>query len=292
MSISNYSYICKIFMQIIKFNRELKERLDALRQKGSVGFVPTMGALHDGHRSLLKKCKSENRIAICSIFVNPTQFNDKNDLKNYPRNLEKDLQIIADEGFDFTFCPDEKEMYPTPDMRQFEFGNLDKIMEGKHRPGHFNGVAQIVTKLFDTVRPDNAYFGEKDFQQLAIIKYLVRTFKLPINIVSCPTIREKDGLALSSRNLLLGSEERKNATLIWQTLFKAKSLQNELNVSDLKKWVIEQVNSCPYFKVEYFEIVDDLELHPILNWDEKNNKVGCIAVRADTVRLIDNIRFN
>lgn len=279
-------------MKTIIFKKELKEELDAIRQTGgTVGFVPTMGALHNGHRSLLKKCKIENRISICSIFVNPTQFNDKNDLINYPRSLERDLQIVKEEGFDFAFCPDEKEMYPVSDTRKFEFGKLDQVMEGKHRPGHFNGVAQIVTKLFDAVCPDNAYFGEKDFQQMVIIKYLVRTLKLPVNVVACPTIREKDGLAMSSRNMLLNPEERKNAPIISQTLFKAVNLQNNYSVSELKEWVTEQINSSLLFTVEYFEIVDDLELQSIENWNEKRNKVGCIAARNNKVRLIDNIRF-
>jgi pantoate--beta-alanine ligase len=279
-------------MKIVKFIKELEDNLKVFHQKGnSLGLVPTMGALHDGHRYLLKRCKIENNVSICSIFVNPTQFNDKGDLKNYPRTVESDLKIIEAEKFDFAFVPDEKEMYPEPDKRVFEFGPLGEVMEGKHRPGHFNGVAQIVTKLFDIVEPNKAYFGEKDFQQLAIIKFLVRSMNLSVNIISCPTVREPDGLARSSRNLLLTAEERKNAPLIFQTLSKALEMQKKLNINQLINWVIEQINMSPYLKVEYFEIVNDMDLQPVKDWNEKSNKVGCIAVKTGKVRLIDNIRF-
>ena len=280
-------------MQIIQYKKELKDKLEPFRKKGiSLGFVPTMGALHAGHCSLLKKCKNDNNISICSIFVNPSQFNDKNDLKNYPRTLDKDLQIIEAEKIDFLFCPGEREMYPETDTRIFEFGKLSEVMEGKYRPGHFNGVAQIVTKLFDLVEPNNAYFGEKDFQQLVIIKFLVGTLNIPVKIISCPTLREADGLAMSSRNLLLAPEERKNAPLIYQTLKKAVEIQKKFSITKLINWVVEQINSNPLLKVEYFEIIDDLELQPVKNWNDKSNKVGCIAVKTSTVRLIDNIRFN
>jgi len=279
-------------MEVFQFKKELKNNITNLRRKGDIiGFVPTMGALHEGHRSLLRKCKNDNNISICSIFVNPNQFNNKNDLKNYPRNLEKDLHIIEAEKFDFVFCPSEMEMYPEPDKRVFDFGKLGEVMEGKHRPGHFNGVAQIVTKLFNDIKPGNAYFGEKDFQQLAIVKFLVRTLNLPVNIISCPIVREADGLAMSSRNLLLKPEERMNAPLISRTLFKAVEMQHEISVPLLIDWVIEQINLSPYLKVEYFEIVNDLNLQPINDWNEKCNKVGCIAVKTSTVRLIDNVRF-
>ncbi len=280
-------------MQVIQYKKELIDKLESFRKKGiSIGFVPTMGALHAGHCSLLRKCKNENNISICSIFVNPSQFNDKNDLKNYPRNLDKDLQIIEAEKIDFVFCPDVKEMYPETDTRIFKFGKLGEVMEGVHRPGHFNGVAQIVTKLFDVVEPTNAYFGEKDFQQLAIIKFLVRILNIPVKIISCPTLREPDGLAMSSRNLLLAPEERKNAPLIYQTLRKAVEMQKKIGITQLINWVVEKINSNPFLKVEYFEIVDDLELQPVKNWNDKSNKVGCIAVKTRTVRLIDNVRFN
>jgi pantoate--beta-alanine ligase len=280
-------------MKEVKSKDELLKLLEGAKKSGKkVGFVPTMGALHKGHLSLMKICRQQNDVAVASIFVNPTQFNDKNDLKNYPRMPEVDMKMLESEGCDIVFSPEVEEMYPEPDTRVFEFGNLGNVMEGSHRPGHFNGVAQIVSKLFDCVMPDNAYFGEKDFQQLAIIKQLVRKNNLSINIVACPIIREADGLAMSSRNLLLGKNERENAPLIYKTLSKAVSLKNEYSVTDLKKWVLEQVNTCPYLAVEYFEIVDDSELMPVSSWNDKSNKVGCIAVKAGNIRLIDNIRFN
>ena len=280
-------------MQVISLKSELSDLLDGLRKSGKkIGFVPTMGALHQGHLSLMKICRKNNDVAVASIFVNPTQFNDKNDLKNYPRMPDVDLKLLKSAGCDIVFSPEVEEMYPEPDTRVFEFGNLGEVMEGSHRPGHFNGVAQIVSKLFDCVMPDNAYFGEKDFQQLAIIKQLVRNNNLPINIVSCPIIRENDGLAMSSRNLLLGKNERLNAPLIHQVLTKAVSLKNKYSVAELNKWVIDQINANEFLNVEYFEIVDDVELMHINDWNEKSNKVGCIAVKAGNIRLIDNIRFN
>lgn len=280
-------------MRVIRHKKELHELLGLLRSKGDkIGFVPTMGTFHEGHLSLLRCCRKENNISVVSIFVNPTQFNDKNDFKNYPRDLNKDLQVIEPENPDFVFCPETDEMYPEPDKRVFDFGKLGNVMEGEFRPGHFNGVAQIVTKLFDIVMPNNAYFGEKDFQQLAIITFMVRSLNLPINIVSCPIIRETDGLAMSSRNQLLNPEERKSAALIFQTLSKAVNLQKQHKINELINWVFEQIDSNPLLKVEYFKIVDSIELQPVNNWEAQCNKVGCIAVKAGKIRLIDNIRFN
>jgi len=183
------------------------------------------------------------------------------------------------------------EIYPEPDTRIFEFGLLDKVMEGKKRPGHFNGVAQVVSKLFDIVSPNNAYFGQKDFQQVAVIKQMTKDLKLSVNIVPCPIIREKDGLAMSSRNVLLSEDQRKNACKISETLFKARNLAAELSVSQLKEWVIEEINKNIYLSVEYFEIVDDTSLEVIKDWNEKNNKIGCITVQVGKIRLIDNITF-
>lgn len=279
-------------MRIIKTKSELKEVVDNYRLTGkNVGFVPTMGALHQGHLSLMKQCRSNNDVAVASIFVNPTQFNDKNDLKNYPRTLDKDLGMLESEGCDIVFAPEVEEMYPEPDTRVFDFGKLDKVMEGAHRQGHFNGVAQIVSKLFYAVNPDNAYFGEKDFQQLCIIQQLVRDLKLQVNIVACPILREKDGLAMSSRNQLLGKNERLAAPLISQTLFKAVKMKGEMDVESLKCWVTNKINENQFLKTEYFEIVESIELQPIKSWVENNNIVGCIAVKAGNIRLIDNIRF-
>jgi pantoate--beta-alanine ligase len=279
-------------MEVIQYKKELAEIIGNFRLQGkSIGLVPTMGALHDGHLSLIKQSKKSSDFTVVSIFVNPTQFNDKNDLKNYPKNLDKDLKKLNSERCDLIFWPDENEMYPEPDTRVFDFGGLDNIMEGKQRPGHFNGVAQIVTKLFDTIKPDSAYFGEKDFQQLAIIKHLVSSLKLSIKIVPCPIIREVDGLAMSSRNLLLGINERNAAPLIFKTLNSALELRLKQQVNELINWVLNKINSNPYLKVEYFDIVDDVKLLPINSWQSENGIVGCIAVKAGNIRLIDNIRF-
>jgi len=279
-------------MEVIHYKKEIFTALNILHKQGKrIGFVPTMGALHEGHLSLIRRCRKENDISAASIFVNPTQFNDKNDLKKYPRRLDQDMKMLQNEKCDFLFCPDEKEMYPEPDNRIFNFGDIENTMEGIHRPGHFNGVAQIVSKLFDAILPDNAYFGEKDFQQLVIMRQLVNILKLPVKIVPCPIVREPDGLAMSSRNLLLGVEERINAPIIYQTLNKTKELKASMSVAELKKWVIQQINKNPYLKVDYFEIVDDFYLKPVINWNDKNNKIGCIAVKAGNIRLIDNIRL-
>jgi pantoate--beta-alanine ligase len=251
-----------------------------------------MGALHAGHISLVQTSKRQNDITVVSIFVNPTQFNNKEDLVRYPRTLDADLPLLEKEGCDFVFLPGEKEMYPEPDLRVFSFGNLDKVMEGKFRPGHFNGVAQIVTKLFDIVTPDRAYFGQKDFQQLAIIRKLTTDCRYPVEIVACPIVRESDGLAMSSRNMLLSPEERQHAALIFRTLLKAQKTGTSVSPGRLKKAVTDTINKDPFLNVEYFEIVDDKNLQPVKSWDNPGMKVGCIAVHAGKVRLIDNITFN
>ena len=279
-------------MKLVRTVKELKENLQPLQARGTVGFVPTMGALHEGHISLVENAANECDAVVISIFVNPTQFNNPEDLERYPRNLETDLNLLANVGCDLVFAPSVDEMYPVPDSRKFQFGDLETVMEGKHRPGHFNGVAQVVSKLFDMVKPDRAYFGLKDFQQLAIIKSMVKQLNMPVEIVPCPTVREKNGLAMSSRNELLSAEERKNASIISETIFMAKELVGQKPVNELKEWVIEKINHNPFLKVEYFEIVDDTTLQPIKNWEEENTKVGCIAVYCGKVRLIDNIVLN
>ncbi len=279
-------------MQIIQTIVQLKSVLYNLKNANkTVGFVPTMGALHDGHLSLVSFAKNNNDITIVSIFVNPTQFNNQEDFQNYPQTLKSDLDKLSLHSVDIVFTPTEKEMYPEPDTRVFDFGTLDKIMEGKHRPGHFNGVAQIVSKLLAIVEPDKAYFGEKDFQQLTIIKQLVRQLNLPVQIVSCPIVRESDGLAMSSRNMRLSPSQRKNAALISQTLFNSQKLAKSYDVEKIKNWVTDNVNKNPDLNVEYFEIVDDKELIPISSWDETKNRIGCIAVNVGKIRLIDNIRY-
>ncbi len=259
---------------------------------GSVGFVPTMGALHRGHISLVEKAKKENQTVVVSIFVNPTQFNDPNDLKRYPRNLEADIKLLESTGYDIVFAPEAEEIYPEPDSRIFDFGHLEKVMEGKHRPGHFNGVAQVVSKLFEIVKPGKAYFGLKDFQQLAVINKMVKMLEMPVEIVPCPIIREESGLAMSSRNELLLKEERENAALIFRTLSEAQNLTGQFSVRELENWVKETINKNPFLNVEYFEIVDFENLQPINSWNDKGKKAGCIAVFCGKVRLIDNIVLN
>jgi pantoate--beta-alanine ligase len=278
-------------MEIFNTKKNLRNLLDRQPNHYRIGFVPTMGALHEGHLSLVRCCRAENDIVVVSIFVNPTQFNDKEDLANYPRTLDRDLELLRQENTDVVFCPTVEEMYPEPDTRTFDLGGLDATMEGAFRPGHFNGVVQIVTKLFDVVRPHRAYFGEKDFQQLTIIRYIVNQLHIPVQVVSCPIVREPDGLAMSSRNMLLGPNERQAAPIISQVLFKAKNLKHTLSVDELKKWVVAQIDANPYLKTEYFEIVDDVKLQPVSSWEDPVSKVGCIAVRAGKIRLIDNIRF-
>ena len=274
--------------------KSLQAKISSLKKQGkTIGFVPTMGALHKGHISLIDYSTKDNDITVASIFVNPTQFNNPEDLKKYPRTIEKDIEKLEWAKTNILFAPTEQEMYPEKDTRKFDFGNLETVMEGKHRPGHFNGVAQIVSKLFEAVKPNKAYFGQKDFQQYVVIKQLAKKHQqhLNIEIISCPIIREPDGLAMSSRNVRLNPEQRKNATLISQSLFQAKQIRNEKEISELKKCIAKQINENEHLKVEYFDIVDAQNLETIKNWDETNTKVGCIAVFCGDIRLIDNITF-
>jgi len=272
----------------------MREAVALLRSQGkTIGFVPTMGALHEGHLSLVKKCIADNDICIVSIFVNPTQFNNKEDLIKYPRNLEADSRFLETVGVDIVFAPSEEEIYPEPDTRQFDFGQIDKVMEGAHRPGHFNGVAQVVSRLFDIVKPDRAYFGEKDFQQLAIIRAMVKQLDLPVQIVSMPIVREASGLAMSSRNERLTAEQRKAAANISRVLFDSrKNMYLTQNVPQAIENVVTELDSFNDLKVEYFEIVDGGTLQPIPEWDESDYVVGCIAVFCGDVRLIDNIVYH
>ncbi len=281
-------------MEIYKTRKDVNRRINELKAQGkTIGFVPTMGALHEGHLSLIRCSKKDNDITAVSIFVNPTQFNDPKDLERYPRMLDKDIEKLEAENVDILFAPDEKEMYPEPDTRKFDFGHLDKILEGKYRPGHFNGVAQIVSKLFETIPAHRAYFGKKDYQQYLIIKALVAKYMpdLDIEIIPCPIIREKDGLAMSSRNLLLTPEQRKSAKLISQILFRAKDLVNVFSVPELKQFVIDTINQDPNLKVEYFEIADADTLMPIEDWSETHKPIALIAVYDGEIRLIDNIEL-
>lgn len=280
-------------MKVYSDRLSMRQDLEEIRARGEkIGFVPTMGALHDGHLSLVEQARQQCEVVIASIFVNPTQFNDPNDLANYPRTLEADLKMLETQGCDIVFVPTVETMYPEPDNRIFAFGELETVMEGKFRPGHFNGVAQVVSKLFDLVNPDKAFFGQKDFQQLAIIKAMVKQLNLPLEIVPCAIVREPDGLAMSSRNKLLLPEYRKCAPQIYRILNEAKNLAKSHSVAEVKNFVCQEIEQTNLLKLEYFELVDELSLKAIKSWDESGIKVGCIAVFAGKVRLIDNLIFN
>jgi pantoate--beta-alanine ligase len=282
-------------MRVIKTIKDLQQQLEK-SNLSPVGFVPTMGALHAGHLSLAENAVKYCPVVVVSIFVNPTQFNDKNDLRNYPRTPEKDFDLLSGvlRENDLVFTPDVKEIYPEKDKREFHFGNLDNVMEALHRPGHFNGVAQVVSRLFEIVKPDFAFFGIKDFQQLAVIKALVRQTGDKVKIVANPIIREKDGLAMSSRNQLLDPETRKQAPAIFKTISKAAEMTGRYEIDAIKTFVRDTINKIPGFEVEYFEIVDDTELIPVESvskMDKNKHYYGCIALRAGKVRLIDNIEI-
>ncbi len=281
-------------MEVFYKATPLAARIAALRKEGkSIGFVPTMGALHEGHVSLVRFSRQQNDVTVVSIFVNPTQFNDKSDLERYPRMPEKDGALLEHAGCDLLFMPDVDEVYPEPDTRVFDFGGLDQVMEGKHRPGHFNGVAQVVTRLFDMVKPHRAYFGLKDFQQLAIIRKVMADLQYPVEIISCPIVRECDGLAMSSRNMLLSTEERKRALVLSQSLFQGRErMKQGLSVVAVKKFVEDQVYAAEGVDLEYFEIIDGTTLMPARNWDAGRDVIGCIAARVGKIRLIDNINFS
>ena len=284
-------------MQIITTKLELSNQMAAcIRQGKSIGFVPTMGALHAGHASLVKQACAENAVCVVSVFVNPTQFNNKEDLLKYPRNINKDAELLADLGVDFVFAPTPEEMYTQEEMQQefsFDFAGLDQVMEGKMRPGHFNGVVQVVSRLFDLVQPTRAYFGEKDFQQLAIIHHMVERSSLSerytgLKIVDCPIVREASGLAMSSRNERLSGEEKQTAVTISQTLFASLQWAKSASVKEVQQRVIDTINAVDGLEVEYYEIVDKNTLQPTDVWD---NAVGCVTVYCGPVRLIDNIRY-
>ncbi len=280
-------------MKVYSDRLSMHQDLEEIRARGEkIGFVPTMGALHDGHLSLVEQARQQCEVVIASIFVNPTQFNDPNDLANYPRTLEADLKMLESQGCDIVFVPTVETMYPEPDNRIFAFGELETVMEGQFRPGHFNGVAQVVSKLFDLVNPDKAFFGQKDFQQLAIIKAMVKQLNLPVEIVPCAIVREPDGLAMSSRNKLLLPEYRKCAPQIYRILSEAKNLAKSHSVAEVKNFVCQEIEQTNLLKLEYFELVEELSLKAIQSWDESGIKVGCIAVFAGKVRLIDNLIFN
>lgn len=269
---------------------ELREALLPLRDK-TIGFVPTMGALHQGHISLVELARKECDTVVVSVFVNPTQFNDKNDLKHYPRTPEADAALLEAAGVDFVLFPSVEEIYPEPDTRVFDFGQIDKVMEGATRPGHFNGVAQVVSRLFNIVEPTKAYFGEKDFQQIAVVRAMVAQLGLDVEIVDCPIIRDTDGLARSSRNTLLTAEHRAAAPHIYEVLSAAVAKVGELTPTELKAWVTAEVDKNPLLKVIYFEAVNALTMQSVDSWNECERIQGCIAVQAGDIRLIDNIKL-
>ena len=283
----------KVFEKAYLLNKEIEH----LKSKGfKIGFIPTMGALHKGHLSLIDAARKKNDIVVASIFVNPTQFNNPDDLKNYPRDLDTDLKLLEENHCDLVFTPTVNEIYPDENAKKtnYDFGKIVKIMEGKFRPGHFNGVANVVSRLFKIVQPHNAYFGQKDFQQYILIKTLANKYlsELEINVVRCPIIREPDGLAMSSRNVLLNPEQRKSSALISKTLFWAKDHYKNYDVDDLKQEIIKKINADKNLDVEYIEFVTDPELDEVKQWNDAKETVACIAVQVGKVRLIDNVYFN
>ena len=277
-------------METITNSEELRRALGS-RDRSGIGFVPTMGALHAGHRSLVERARRECATVVVSVFVNPTQFNDKTDLKNYPRTPEADLRLLEEVGADYVFMPSVEEVYPEPDTRTFDFGMIDNVMEGATRPGHFNGVAQVVSRLFDLVKPAKAYFGEKDFQQIAVIREMVRQLRIPVEIIPCPIVRGEDGLALSSRNTLLDTDHRTAAPYIYKVLKAAVEKSHQTTPDQLAAWVTAQVESNPLLKVIYFQVVDAATMQQVRTWEESPVIQGCIAVQAGDIRLIDNIKL-
>lgn len=280
----------KVFSKIVDLQNQLFED----RKNGKeIGLVPTMGALHEGHASLVRRSVKENGITVVSVFVNPTQFNDKNDLKNYPRTLDADSQLLDACGADYVLAPSVEEMYPTPDTRQFEFPPVSTVMEGAHRPGHFNGVCQVVSRLFYIVKPNRAYFGEKDWQQIAVVKAMVKQLGLKVQIVECDIVRDADGLARSSRNTLLAKDERAIAPAIYKTLKESISYAKTHTVGETHDFVVNTINAVDGLEVEYFSIVDGNTLQDIAAWDDTPYVVGCITVYCGKtpIRLIDHIKY-
>ena len=279
-----------VFHKIVDLQNEL---FKARKQGKKIGLVPTLGALHEGHASLVKRSVEENDVTVVSVFVNPTQFNDKNDLKSYPRDLEADCRLLESCRADYVFAPEVEEMYPVPDTRAFEFPPVSTVMEGAHRPGHFNGVCQVVSRLFYIVRPHRAYFGEKDWQQIAVVKAMVNYLGLAVAIVECPIVRDTDGLARSSRNALLTPGERAIAPRIYEALSQSVTYAKSHTVAETHDWVVSRINAVDGLDVEYFSIVDGDTLLDVSSWDA-SSVVGCITVYCGSrpVRLIDHIRYN
>lgn len=279
-----------VFKKIV----DLQDALARAREKHqSIGFVPTMGALHAGHASLVQRAVGDNDISVVSIFLNPTQFNDKSDLEHYPQTFEADCKLLESVGATYVFAPSVEEMYPTADTRVFDFPPVTTVMEGEKRPGHFNGVCQVVSRLFDIVQPDRAYFGEKDWQQIAVVKRLVQFMGSNIDIIECPIVRETSGLAMSSRNERLTADERKLAANIYKTLKESLEMAKTHALEDTRQWVIKEINMHEGLDVEYFAIVDGQTLTDIGNWEDSDEVVGCITVYCGKtpIRLIDHIKY-
>lgn len=279
-------------MKVIRTVRELRETMDNHRGQGqSIGLVPTMGALHDGHLSLIERARKDNDIVVASVFVNPTQFNNPDDLRTYPRTEEADCDKLRNAGVDYAFIPTVEEIYPEPDTRVFDLGPVAEVMEGAMRPGHFNGVAQIVSKLFAWTMPTRAYFGEKDYQQIAVIRRMAELEGFSFDIIACPIKRHDDGLAMSSRNVRLTAEQRAEAPLIRKTLLESTGLKETKSIDEVKHFVEDTINASPIMRTEYYEIVDSKTMQPISRWDDAETAVGCITVYCGDVRLIDNITY-
>lgn len=279
-------------MEIIRTVAELKAKLDDARSRGTIGLVPTMGALHAGHLSLIERARRENDTVVVSVFVNPTQFNNPTDLATYPRTEEADAALLSSAGVDYAFIPSVDEVYPEPDTRVFYLGPVAEVMEGAMRPGHFNGVAQVVSKLFRFTEPTRAYFGEKDFQQIAVIRRMAELEGFDsLEIIDCPIKREADGLALSSRNVRLTPEQRSIAPVIALTLRASIIKARTASLAETRQWVVDAINAYPFMQVEYYEIVDALTMQPITEWTDSTHPVGCITVFCGDVRLIDNIKY-
>lgn len=279
-------------MEIVRTVSELESLVKSFKQAGkTIGLVPTMGALHAGHESLVVRARKENDIVIVSVFVNPTQFNNKQDLATYPRTEERDCALLAADGCDVAFVPTVEEIYPESDTRVFDLGQVAEVMEGKYRPGHFNGVAQIVSKLFAYAQPDRAYFGEKDFQQIAVIRRMAELEGFKMDIVACPIQREADGLALSSRNVRLSAAQRKTAPEIYRVLKESCNFAASHSVAETVRFVTDALNALPEMRVEYYEIVDGRTLQPVADWNASDYIVGCVTVYCGDVRLIDNIAY-
>ena len=281
-------------MRVVHTIEELRRVLGQARAEGKkIGMVPTMGALHAGHASLVKRSVAENGLTVVSVFLNPTQFNDKKDLEKYPRTLEADCALLESVGADVVFAPSVEEMYPEPDTRKFSYPTVDTVMEGAYRPGHFNGVCQIVSKLFAAAEPDRAYFGEKDFQQIAVIRAMVKDLKMPVEIVPCPVVREESGLAMSSRNTLLTDEERAVAAHINAVLVKSKNFATNHTLKETRRYVVDALNAIVGLEVQYFSIVDGRTLQELEAWTDSDYVVGCITVfcGSQPIRLIDHVKY-